>query len=147
MEEQNICPASYAKGLDNAIRRTIQNPRRIISPYVKKGMTVLDMGCGPGFFTIPMAEILRGNGRVIAADIQQGMLDIVKKKTETAGLQSTVQLHLCVPSGIQLNAQADFVLAFYVIHEIPDARSLFSRVAFNNETRCHYADQRTGISR
>ena len=38
-------------GLDTfRIRRLIQNPYKIVGEYVKEGQTVLDLGCGPGFF-------------------------------------------------------------------------------------------------
>ena len=43
-------------------------------------MTVLDLGCGTGYFTLETAKLLDNNGKVIAADVQKGMLDILKQK-------------------------------------------------------------------
>jgi len=49
-KEKHVCPVESAKGLDNFFRKLVQNPKKILKDYVKKGMTVLDVGCGPGFF-------------------------------------------------------------------------------------------------
>ena len=69
-----VCPAALAGSLDNRIRRWFQNPQKILSPYIKEGMTVLDIGCGPGFFSVEIAHLVGKTGRVIAADLQEGML-------------------------------------------------------------------------
>ena len=55
-----VCPVEIAGGLDNRVRRWIQNPRKILSPYIKVGMKVMDIGCGPGFFSNEMAEMAVG---------------------------------------------------------------------------------------
>jgi len=47
---RRICPMELAGGLDNSVRRLLKNPQKILKPYIKEGMTVLDLGCGPGFF-------------------------------------------------------------------------------------------------
>ncbi len=52
---ERVCPVALSGSLDNSIRRWLQNPKKILSPYIKEGMTVLDVGCGPGFFSIEMA--------------------------------------------------------------------------------------------
>ena len=77
MSDRNhhVCPVKRASSLDNRIRRWIQNPQKILSAYIKEGMTVLDVGCGPGFFSIDMAQMVGESGSVIAADLQEGMLE------------------------------------------------------------------------
>ncbi len=62
-ERNKVCRLEYAGALDMSLRRLFQKPRKIIKPYVKEGMTVLDMGCGPGFFTIEMARMVGLQGR------------------------------------------------------------------------------------
>jgi len=44
-----VCPVERAGVLDHRIRRWLQDPQKILRPYVEEGMTVLDIGCGPGF--------------------------------------------------------------------------------------------------
>ena len=51
-ERNRVCPVELANSFDSKIRKWLQNPRKILSPYIKEGMTVLDIGCGPGFFSM-----------------------------------------------------------------------------------------------
>ncbi len=53
-------------------------------------MTVLDMGCGPGFFTVEMARKVGPSGRVVAVDVQEGMLQQQRKKIRGTALPSRV---------------------------------------------------------
>lgn len=64
--------------MESRIRRWVQNPRKILSPYIDSGMTVLDFGCGPGFFSLDMADMVGDSGKDMAADLQVGMLAIVE---------------------------------------------------------------------
>ena len=75
-----VCPVERANSLDSKLRRWIQNPLKILAPYLREGMSVLDIGCGPGFFTIDMAMMVGESGRVIAADLQEGMLERLRRK-------------------------------------------------------------------
>jgi len=76
----HIHSVENSRALENSFRFRFQNPQKILEPYIKPGMTVLDLGCGPGFFTIEIARMLNCSGKVIAADIQNGMLDKVSQK-------------------------------------------------------------------
>jgi ubiquinone/menaquinone biosynthesis C-methylase UbiE len=123
-----VCPVSLARSLDNRIRRMIQNPETILSPYATKGMTALDVGCGPGFFSITLAGLVGDSGRVIAADLQAGMLDKLRNKITGTELENRIQLHLCKPDRIGLQEQSDFILSFYMVHEVPDKAGFFKEL-------------------
>lgn len=127
-KNNRICPVEKAGGLDNPIRRILQNPQRILKPYIQEGMTVLDLGCGPGFFSIEIAKILNDTGKVIAADLQEGMLDKVKHKINRTELEQRISLHKCNKDSINLTEKVDFVLAFYMIHEVPNQDKLFKEL-------------------
>jgi len=120
-----VCPVEKAGALDNVFRRIIQNPNKLLKPYIKKGMNVMDLGCGPGFFTVEMAKLIEGTGKVIAADLQEGMLIKVNYKIEKLNLKNRVILHKCDTNKIGIKQKVDFVLTFYLIHEVPDQESLF----------------------
>jgi ubiquinone/menaquinone biosynthesis C-methylase UbiE len=92
-------------------------------------MTVLDFGSGPGFFTIALAEMVGASGRVIAADLQDGMLRRLEAKLERSGLDKRVSLHKCAAGRIGLAESVDFVVAFYVVHEVPDRAGLFQELS------------------
>ena len=124
-----ICPVERAGSLDSRLRRWVQNPWKIVGPYLKEGMTVLDLGCGPGFFSIEMAKMVGAAGRVIAADLQAGMLDKIKKKIEHSELEERIILHPCGRKEIGATGPVDFVLLFYMVHEVPDRRAMFEEIA------------------
>jgi ubiquinone/menaquinone biosynthesis C-methylase UbiE len=123
-----VCPVERAAGLDSKIRRWFQNPRNILSPHIKEGFTALDLGCGPGFFTIDIAELVGQSGRVIAADLQEGMLEKLRAKIHGTEFEGRIVLHQCNERNIGVSEKIDFVLAFYMVHEIPDQESFFNEI-------------------
>ncbi|MFI5253560.1 MAG: class I SAM-dependent methyltransferase [Bacteroidota bacterium] len=123
--DNRICPVERAGGLDNFIRRLLQNPQKILQPYIRKGMTVLDLGCGPGFFSAEIAKMLFDSGKVIAADLQEGMLEKVRQKIKRMNLEQRIELHKCQEDRIGVVEQVDFILAFYMVHEVPNQEALF----------------------
>jgi len=125
---KEICPVERAGVLDNKIRKLFQNPNKILGSYIGKDMTVLDFGCGPGFFSIEMAKMLNDVGKVIAVDLQDGMLTKLKNKISGSFLEPKILLHKCSNDKIGLLKPVDFVLAFYVIHEVPDQKKLFEEL-------------------
>jgi len=127
-KDKRICPVEKAGGLDNSVRKLLQNPQRILKPYIHEGMTVLDLGCGPGVFSIEIAKLLGDSGNVIAADLQEGMLDKVLLKIKGTKLEQRIKLHKCREESIDLTTKVDFVLAFYMVHEVPDHDNLFSEL-------------------
>ena len=127
--KNRVCPIALAGSLDTAIRRWLQNPRTILEHYINKGMTVLDLGCGPGFFTLEMARLVGRSGRVIAVDLQQGMLSKVRGKTRQTEFEDWITLHQCSESEIGVSDRIDFALAFYMVHEIPGKESFFLEIA------------------
>ena len=120
--QPHVCPHQIAFFLDNWIRRLIQPPVKIVGPYIQEGNTVIDMGCGPGYFTIDMAKMVGSKGRVIAVDIQSKMLERVRKKAKKHGVANRIGFHTAGIDHIGLNQEADFILAFYMIHEVPDMK-------------------------
>ena len=122
------CPVELAGHLDNNFRRLLQNPRKILQPHIREGMTVLDVGCGPGFFSIEIAKLLKGTGKVIAADLQEGMLEKVRNKIRGTELEQRIEVHQCAEDKIGVTERVDFILLFYVIHEVPDQERLLKEL-------------------
>ena len=127
-DKNRVCPVERAGALDTRFRKWIQSPNRILKPYIKKGMHVLDLGCGPGVYTLELAKMVGEKGMVIAADLQEGMLQIVQKKIRGTALEKTITLHQTSPQSLKLSIKTDFILAFYVMHEIPDKEILYKEL-------------------
>jgi ubiquinone/menaquinone biosynthesis C-methylase UbiE len=127
--KDRICPVERADRLDTKFRRLWQNPRKILDPYISNGMTVLDFGCGPGYFTIDIAHMVGNSGRVIAADLQEGMLQKLKDKIHGTELEECITLHKSEVDKIGLIEMVDFALAFYVVHEIANQGEFFKELA------------------
>jgi ubiquinone/menaquinone biosynthesis C-methylase UbiE len=123
-----VCPTGAAGGLDNSFRKWLQNPEKILKPYIKEGMSVLDLGCGPGVFTLEIAKMVETSGKVFAADLQDGMLEIVASKIKGTSLEQRVHLHKCQSTSIGLTEKTDFILAFWMVHEVPDHERLFEEL-------------------
>lgn len=129
-ESSRVCSWRLAPTLDNPIRRLVHNPKKILNGIVEIGQTVLDMGCGPGVFSIAMAEMVGDTGKVIAVDLQEEMLQILREKAARKGLQSRIITCNSNQNWTNISDKADFALAFYMIHEVPDASSLLKNIAF-----------------
>lgn len=125
MNSKRICPVERAGGLDNSLRKLFQNPQKILRPYINEGMTVLDLGCGPGFFSIEIARMLNNSGKVISADLQDGMLEKVKEKIKGTEFEKRIELHKCEDERIGITEKVEFILCFYMVHEVPDQDKLF----------------------
>jgi ubiquinone/menaquinone biosynthesis C-methylase UbiE len=127
--QSRVCPWWLCFTFDNIFRRWLQNPERILGPYIKPGQTVLDVGPGMGYFTIPLARLVGDSGKVIAADIQKRMLDSLYVRAERAGVQERIQLHQSAPDKIGIAEPVDFCLAFWMVHEVVDQPRFLSEIA------------------
>jgi len=125
MSENHVCPWWLAYTFDNPLRRLIHNPVRLFDGLVRPGMTVMDVGCGMGYFSLGMAKLVGDSGRVIAVDLQQQMLDIMQKRAAKAGVAPRIEPRLNEADRIDLSSRVDFILAFWVVHEFPDPASFF----------------------
>ena len=126
--KNRVCPVERAGRLDHRIRRWLQNPPKILGPYIEEGMTILDIGCGPGFFSIDMAQMVGKSGLVFASDLQEGMLQILRDKIQGTELEERIILHKSLENKIGVLETFDFILAFYVVHEIPNQADFFNEI-------------------
>lgn len=126
-----VCPSWMGYVLANPLRRIGHNPDRILAPYVTAGMKVLEIGPAMGFFTLPLARRVGPAGRIVCTDVQAKMIDGLRKRAAKAGVADRIDARLCEPASLGIGDLAggiDFVLAFAVVHEVPDARRLFAEI-------------------
>lgn len=127
-----VCPWWVGYLLASPLRRLLQNPRAILHPFVKEGMTVLEPGPGMGFFTLELARMVGPAGRVVAVDVQPKMLAGLRRRAAGAGLQDRIETRQAGGEGmgvLDLHGKVDLVLAFAVVHELADAARFFAEAA------------------
>ena len=107
-------PAGAMMG--SKLRQSLADPVKTLrGADIKPGQTVLEVGCGTGFFTIPAAQLLGDQGRLIALDASAGFLEVVSKKVRLAEL-SNVQIERRDALNTGLDAASiDVALLFGVI--------------------------------
>jgi ubiquinone/menaquinone biosynthesis C-methylase UbiE len=74
---------------DNPLIPIFRNPYRLLKAAgIKPGQKVLEVGCGPGFFTIPAAKIVGEEGSIYAVDVHPLAIKKVKEKVEREGIKN-----------------------------------------------------------
>lgn len=128
----SVCPWWIGYALLSPFRRWGQDPRRILEPLVRPGMTVVDVGCAMGFFTLPMARLVGPTGRVVAVDLQARMLRTLERRARRADLSTIIETRGCAADSLGLTdlaGRVDFALLFAVAHEVPDVQCLMAELA------------------
>ncbi|MBS3782896.1 MAG: methyltransferase domain-containing protein [Anaerolineae bacterium] len=106
----------------NAERRERWAPSRFLARLnLQAGQTVLDLGCGPGFWTLPLAEIVGPSGSVWALDVSQEMLaDLVRRRPPS-------QVRLLpgeLPTIGLPDASVDWIWSAFLFHEVEPPEQL-----------------------
>jgi 2-polyprenyl-3-methyl-5-hydroxy-6-metoxy-1,4-benzoquinol methylase len=127
--QYSVCPWWLVKSFDNPFRRLFHDPQKLFGPYVGPGMTAVDVGCGGGFASLGLAQLVGDGGKVIAADLQPEMLGMVRDRAERNRLSDRIQTHRCAADRIGVKGPVDFVLAFWMLHEVPDTAAFLSEVS------------------
>lgn len=145
----HLHPMEKASALESRLRLFLQNPRKILEKYVRSGMTVLDLGCGTGYFTLEIAKLLNNNGKVIASDVQKGMLELLKQKLRNSELQRLIEIHNSQENTLCLTERVDFILAFYSFHEMKYIDSIIRDLTriVKPETKIFISEQKLHVSK
>ena len=149
-KKNDLCPWQHGPALMSSARKLIQNPRRILAPYLSEGMTTMDIGCGMGYFTLPMSHIVGGKGNVVAVDLQAEMLEGLKKNIQKAGVDNVIP-HQCAQDSLHVgrwNGTVDFALIFWMLHEVSDPERLIMELhtALSPQGKLLFAEPVTHVS-
>jgi ubiquinone/menaquinone biosynthesis C-methylase UbiE len=116
---EHVCPWWCCFLFDNPIRKLFHIPTQLLGPYVHEGFTVIDVGPGMGYFTIPLCRLVGESGKVIALDVQKQMLSRLTKRAEKAGVLPRLHTVLGTSENLVIDEKADFILTFWMVHEVP----------------------------
>jgi ubiquinone/menaquinone biosynthesis C-methylase UbiE len=120
------CPTSLAFLLNNALLRRFRSAERVIAALgVKPEEVVIDFGCGPGFYTIPLAKRAK---RAIGIDINAGMLERAADYARKSGV--SVEFYRSDGRRVPLpDWTADLVFMSLVYHELDDKGTVLKELA------------------
>ena len=146
-----VCPFWVGYLLVTPLRRLYQNPDKILGPYIKAGMMVLDVGCAMGFFALPLARMVGPEGKVLCVDVQVKMLRALHKRALKTGVADRIVTRLGNRTSLGLNdfdQRIDFALAFAVVHEVPDIFTFFGEISkvMKSGSRCLVAEPKGRVS-
>ena len=128
----HVCPWWLGPILASPLRRLIESPERLLAPFVGAGMTIVEPGCGMGYFTLPLARLVGPAGRVVAADVQPRMIDGLVRRAKRKALADRIVPIVCGSDAAELEAfagSADLAVAIHMLHEVPDRARLLGRLA------------------
>ena len=148
---EHTCPVWIGYLLASPLRKLFHRPEQILGPHVRDGMTVLDIGCAMGFFSLPLARLVGPTGRVVCVDLQEKMLQSLRNRARKAGLDARIETRQSSPVSLGLGGlseQIDFALAFFVVHEAADQSNLFqeTHAALKPGARLLVAEPRGHVS-
>ena len=122
VKKRQIAPVmnvAHADWLTRPERDEEEQPDRVVAELnIPKGATVVDLGAGVGYFTWRLAKQVGPRGKVIAVDIQEGMLELLRENLEARGVTNT-EIVLGSPENPRLPlGEVDLVLLVDVYHEL-----------------------------
>jgi ubiquinone/menaquinone biosynthesis C-methylase UbiE len=120
---------SGAPWLDRAEREVEEQPTRALQiMQIEQGTTVADIGAGSGYFTERLARLVGPTGRVFATDIQQGMIDLLKRRLSSERIEN-VTVILSELSNPRLPANTiDLALMVDVYHELSSPQIVLEHI-------------------
>lgn len=127
----DVCPWWLGYVLANPLRRLIETPEKLVLPFVRPGDTVLEVGPGMGFFTVPMARAVGETGRVVCVDVQSRMIEGLRRRLDRQGLSSRVATRVCEPASLGVDdfeGRVDVAFLVYVLHEVPDQAACLAQI-------------------
>jgi ubiquinone/menaquinone biosynthesis C-methylase UbiE len=94
------------------IRRIFEPHKKLIGPYVKEDYVVADLGCGPGYYTFALAELVGSEGKVYAVDLGKKCIRALEKKAEKGGYHN-IESHASSAADLSFieDGSVDFILA------------------------------------
>jgi ubiquinone/menaquinone biosynthesis C-methylase UbiE len=105
------------------IRKFFESPKNVIEPYAKKDQVIADLGCGPGVYTIALAQIVGPNGKVYAVDLDKKCIQMIEKKMYNESCHN-IETHASSASDLSFikDESVDFILANGLLCSMVDHR-------------------------
>ncbi len=105
-------------------RRAMPPTKTLRALGLGRGMTFLDVGCGPGYFSIPACRIVGKQGRVLACDVSPVMVRELRALAKERGCANLTAVRSASPQVPFPDRCADFALIAFVVHALESAEPL-----------------------
>lgn len=115
-------PHQFGALLDHPLRLRYRAPGATLALYdIVPGMTLLDLGCGTGTFTVEMARMVGEAGTVHALDLQRGLLDRAEARVRAAQPDAPVEFHHAGAERLPLpDSSCDLIVMIATLAQVPD---------------------------
>jgi predicted methyltransferase len=118
-EIAHVMGAAGMAWLERPEREAEERPQQVIEALdIRKGQTVADLGAGSGYFSFRMAPKVGGEGKVLAVDIQEEMLNVVRQRAQREGIKNVVAVRSSSADSKLAPASIDLLLMVDVYHEL-----------------------------
>jgi ubiquinone/menaquinone biosynthesis C-methylase UbiE len=128
----HVCPWWLGPLLASPLRRLFESPEKILAPHVSPGMTVLEPGCGMGFFSLPLARLVGPAGKVLCVDLQPRMIEGLRRRGRRAGLLDRIETSVCTNEDLGVSGwsgRVDLAVAIHTVHETGDPGRFLDQIA------------------
>ena len=121
------CPAEFAwlVEMENPFARATNSDHVVRQLALSAGARVMDIGCGPGRVTIPLAHAVGPDGEVRALDVQAAMLARVAEKAAKEGIANIRLIESDVRSASVEGGSLDAAVMVMALGEVPEGASVF----------------------
>lgn len=123
-------PEHYAKRWNDPSRDAWQQPRQVVDAMaIEPGMIVADIGAGTGYFVPHLSDAVGAEGRVLAVDIEQVMLDYINQSAEREGWTNVETLLAGEDTSSLGAASVDRIITVNTWHHIPNRSQYAAHLA------------------
>ena len=121
------CPAEFAwlVEMENPLARATNSDDVVRQLALSTGARVMDIGCGPGRVTIPLAHAVGPDGEALALDVQAAMLARVAEKAAKEGVANIRLIESDVRSASVEGGSLDAAVMVMALGEVPEGASVF----------------------
>jgi ubiquinone/menaquinone biosynthesis C-methylase UbiE len=126
MKKSHVFNPKHVDVLEEEARKTWQNPEEILNTVdLKPNFVAVDLGCGSGFFTVPLSQKVH---KVYAIDVQEKMLEFLRKKIRKLKITNVEPL-LSKSKEIPLGDESvDFLVSVNTLHEFDDRETVIEEI-------------------
>lgn len=127
-QQQNVLPASEASTLLNPLRGVVMPVGRTLDRFgVAGGEVVLEVGPGPGYYSIEASRRVGPGGRLVCLDLQRGMIELLRARLAEAG--ASAETGLADATRLPLRDDSiDVVFLVTVLGEVPEPEAALAEM-------------------